>query len=320
MNKKYFVLLIASILATGCSTSKTNSSKSSVETFIPVEQVWPEISQPRPKKAVLVSKKVQSNKKNTKSTVSNANRRVVQFTSNTPSIGSINSNIQEGLNRGVRNITSMYGENHEIPISFKYPTLIITPFAAPEIKYDHVDRPVEYEVSGSNIILRPSKNLKTWIMVYDQANPRGIPISLTLRPTPNLASQTLNVTVGRLSPSENRNGLDAGNGSFAQELASVLNDIARLHVPAGYTVRPLKEKMVMQNGMGTMPVERYTSNRFDVYRYRLSNSTGRVQELAEEMFGRNKHVRAVSFYPKKILYPGEVTDVLIMTSKTGGVK
>lgn len=52
----------------------------------------------------------------------------------------------------------------------------------------------------------------------------------------------------------------------------------------------------------------------------ITFSTGQVQELAEEVFGTPKRVRAVSFYPKKTLYPGEVTDVLIMTSKSGGVK
>ncbi len=79
----------------------------------------------------------------------------------------------------------------------------------------------------------------------------------------------------------------------------VLNDIARLRIPSGYTVRPLKEKITMQNGMQAMPIERYAGGRFDVYRYRLTNSTGQVQELAEEMFGTPKGVRAVSFLPEE---------------------
>ena len=324
MNKKYCVLLLASSLAAGCSATKQPGSSigeqsAQKETVIPVEQVWPEVAQPRANKAAMPTKVTVKNVPNRQRQVSNTSRRVVQVATNQPRVGVVHSNIQEGLTQGVHNITSMYGENHEVPVSFSYPSLIITPFASPDIKGDFEKRPVDYEVSGSNIIIIPKKNQRAWIMVYDKANPRGIPISLTLQPKAGMKSQTYNVTVGRLSPSENSNGLDSGNGSFAQELASVLHDIARLRIPTGYTVRPLKEKLVMENGMGTMPVERY-SGRFDVYRYRISNSTGTVQELAEEMFGRNKNVRAVAFYPKKVLYPGEVTDVLIMTSKNGGMK
>ena len=285
-----------------------------------MEQVWPEIPQPRISATTKANagKNVRTSENNRQ--ISYKERRVVQVAANKPSIGKMNSNIQEGSVRGVRNVTSTYGENHEVPIALNYPTLFITPFATPDLKGDFEKKPVEYEIVGSNIVLIPQKNQRTWIMVFDKANPRGMPISLTLIPRAGLMSQTVNLAVGRLSPSEQSNGLGAAEGSFAQQLASVLNDIARLRIPSGYTVRPLKEKITMQNGMQAMPIERYAGGRFDVYRYRLTNSTGQVQELAEEMFGTPKRVRAVSFYPKKTLYPGEVTDVLIMTSKSGGVK
>lgn len=323
MNKKYFGMLLSVALVAGCASTQTTQETKEPdqeEVYIPVEQVWPEIPQPRISATTKANagKNVRTSKNNRQ--ISYKERRVVQVAANKPSIGKMNSNIQEGSVRGVRNVTSTYGENHEVPIALNYPTLFITPFATPDLKGDFEKKPVEYEIVGSNIVLIPQKNQRTWIMVFDKANPRGMPISLTLIPRAGLMSQTVNLAVGRLSPSEQSNGLGAAEGSFAQQLASVLNDIARLRIPSGYTVRPLKEKITMQNGMQAMPVERYAGGRFDVYRYRLTNNTGRVQELAEEMFGTPKRVRAVSFYPKKTLYPGEVTDVLIMTSKSGGVK
>ena len=100
-------------------------------------------------------------------------------------------------------------------------------------------------------------------------------------------------------------------------LSAVLQDIVKGVVPTGYTVRPLSEKMRMANGMASVPVERYSGSQFDVYRYRLTNTTDTPQVLAEEMFGANKRVMAVAFYPKVSVYPGETTDVLIMVSKLG---
>lgn len=65
------------------------------------------------------------------------------------------------------------------------------------------------------------------------------------------------------------------------------------------------------------PIQRYSGAQFDVYRYRLRNTTGQPQVLAEEMFGANDRVVAVSFFPKISVYPGESTDVLIMVGKGG---
>ena len=67
--------------------------------------------------------------------------------------------------------------------------------------------------------------------------------------------------------------------------------------------------------MSVSPVERYSGSEFDIFRYRLKNTTGRTQTLAEEMFGANERVVAVAFYPKIQVRPGESTDVLIMVGR-----
>ena len=110
-------------------------------------------------------------------------------------------------------------------------------------------------------------------------------------------------------------GARDNDGGFSQQLAAVMRDIVMLKIPAGYSVRPLQNTFVMGNGMQVAPVERYSGNEFDIYRYRLKNNSHQRQILSEEMFGANPRVVAVAFYPKIQVGPGESTDVLIMVGR-----
>lgn len=252
-----------------------------------------------------------------------AQRRVVQISAPKKSARGRGMviDIQEGKVRGVHNITSRYGENHTVEISRNYPNTILTPFADPQV-YDNGNKTkFGLDNYGSNLIVTPRNNQKIWLTVYDLTNPRGLPVTLTLIPKPGLMSQTINVTVEK-SPSEMTNGLHPSSGSFAQRLTNILKSIAMQKLPPGFIVRPLREKISLSENMQTVPVERYVSTEFDVYRYRVTN-TGSIKfefdEGSEEAFRRiSKRVRAVTPYPNTTLYPGESTDVLILISKRGG--
>lgn len=248
-----------------------------------------------------------------------AQRRVVQITSSSQNRGVL-VDIQEGPANGVHNVTSRYGENHIVRIARNYPSTIITPFADPQVKYNEEKSKAGVDYFGSTIIVNPQSNHNIWMTIYDLTNPRGLPVTLTLIPNPKLMSQTINVAVEK-SPSETANGLQPADGGFAQKLTNILKNIANQKLPAGFTVRPLKEKISISENIKTVPVERYSGIEFDVYRYRITN-TGNIRfdfdEGSEEAFRNiSKRVRAVAPYPRTTLFPGESTDVLVLVSKKG---
>ena len=237
-----------------------------------------------------------------------ARRRAVQVTS---PIGfdRVNSNIQEGRIRGVQTVVSSYGENHRIRVSRHHPNIINTPFArahAVGLKANY-----DLESNGSALLVTPKTNKPFFVSITDADNPTGIPISLTLVPSSSLDSQTITVSLGGRQGSAARDN----GGGFSQQLAAVIRDIVMLKIPAGYSVRPLQHTFAMGNGMEVVPVERYSGNEFDIYRYRLKNRSRQRQILSEEMFGANPRVVAVAFYPKIQVSPGESTDVLIMVGR-----
>lgn len=239
-----------------------------------------------------------------------ARRRVVQVTA--PVGGAARAavgSIQEGRINGVHAVVSSYGENHRVPVSRRHPNIINTPFA----RAHAVGLKTHYDLgsNGSAILVTPKTDKPFFVSITDADNPTGMPISLTLVPSAKLDSQTITVSLG------GRQGAGAAtpSGGFPQQLAAVIRDIVMLKTPAGYSVRPLHRSFSMASGMSVSPVERYSGNEFDIFRYRLKNTTGRTQTLAEEMFGANERVVAVAFYPKIQVRPGESTDVLIMVGR-----
>lgn len=315
MKNQYLISLAIIAALAGCASSQQASEPSPVEeeVYRSVEEVWPEVVAKQPKKRTTQNAKSSSEPAVKLPRKSNfVQRRVVQVKA--PVSGGYQDNIQEGLVRGVHNITSLYGENHTVPVALNYPSLVLTPFANPVM----VGEKTVYESKqfGPNFMIKPMSSRRFMVMIYDESNPT-LPISLTLVPQAKLSSQTISVATGGLSPAEKSGGKIAKQGGLAQNLSEVLQEIVKGKLPSGYTVRPLRETIRMANGMSSTPIQRYSSSQFDVYRYRLKNTTQTPQVLAEEMFGANKRVMAVAFYPKVSVYPGETTDVLIMVSKQG---
>ena len=221
----------------------------------------------------------------------------------------VNKNANNKPKNSVQNVVSQYGENHEVNISYEFPNIILTPFLnARAMGMDTKD----YDMgdNGRAIIIKPKlEGKKLWISITDENNPGGIPISLTLNPKKGLNSQTIVASVAT-----GTSNLSSSMG-YQQSLSDVLKAIANKTLPNGYVIRPLNHRFTMANGVTVRPVEQYSSNQFEVYRYRLSNKTRQQQTLAEEMFANDSRVVAVSFYPKTILNHGDSTDVLIMVQK-----
>lgn len=209
---------------------------------------------------------------------------------------------------GVHNIVSQYGENHTVHISLEQPNLILTPFeSAKAVGMD--SKEWDMGNNGKAIIIKPKSAKKLWISITDAGNAGSVPISLTLIPKKGLNSQTIiaSVAVGATNK--------AAATGYSQSLSDILKAIANKQLPDGYVIQPLRHTFEMANGVSVKPVEHYSGNHYDIYRYRLTNRTGVEQTLAEEMFANDSRIVAVSFYPKTVLYNGDKTDVLIMVAK-----
>lgn len=209
---------------------------------------------------------------------------------------------------GVHNIVSQYGENHTVHISLEQPNIILTPFeSAKAVGMD--SKEWDMGNNGKAILIKPKSAKKLWISITDAGNAQSVPISLTLIPKKGLNSQTIiaSVAVGATNKT-------AATG-YSQSLSDILKAIANKQLPDGYVIQPLRHTFEMANGVSVKPIEHYSDNHYDIYRYRLTNRTGIEQTLAEEMFANDSRIVAVSFYPKTVLHNGEKTDVLIMVAK-----
>ena len=228
-------------------------------------------------------------------------------------VGSVLQPIADGRVNGVQTVMSRYGENHTVKMSSNLPNIIITPFAeASVVAVDGVD----WTNNGSSLLisLRNNGKDKAWISIVDKNNPTGTPISLTLAPDKKLGSQTIVVSLGKGASSKTENTV-GGKNTYEQNIQYVFSNIAKQQIPDGYSIRPLTTVFAMANGIRVEPIEMYSSSEDDVLRYRLTNTTGIVQTLSEEQFGRSDKVKGVSIYPKLQLRNGESTDVMIMIGK-----
>jgi hypothetical protein len=212
----------------------------------------------------------------------------------------------------VRNIKTNYGENQSVRISQDFTNMIVTPFEKPNL----VGRD-GYEVgqNGSTLLVTATGDKAFWVSISDSANPMATPISLTMVPDRNMASQTIIIQNDQPSDTAlNRSG-EGVAADYVQMLRDTLKDIAQQKVPRGFSVRPLTSNLSMANGFKSVPIELYSGSRIDVQRYRLTNTGVGAQVLAEEAFGQDESVMAVSIFPNISVAPGQTTDVLIVTSK-----
>lgn len=222
--------------------------------------------------------------------------------------------VRSGTQDGIQSVMSNYGENHTVRVSGKYPNIIMTPFAKPQVVGPNEN--VSVGNNGSNIIVELTGNKPVWLSIVDFNNPTGTPISLTLRPVNSLKSQTIVVSLGNKSPADRANPAKAASGNeYVERINAAFAEIVNGRIPQGYSVRPLSGAPAFASGMQARPVEMYSSYDNDILRYRVTNTTGTYQRLTEEQFGGNNRVMGVTMFPLYNLQPGQSTDVMIMVGK-----
>ncbi|WP_227742886.1 TraK domain-containing protein [Burkholderia gladioli] len=210
------------------------------------------------------------------------------------------------------------GQNAMVPIAENFPNRFDTPFVDPHV----------IDTKGDDSNMRVSNSL---FLTANRTTPFAIWIvngkagsqmcSLTLIPqnipAQNLVLQMEGAIRGDPDSAFARGARDEETGLESQYtigLRTLMRTVARGIAPRGFSEERLEVGMAVSNGIAAKPEHLYAGSQFDIYVYRLTNTSKSPVTLSEEAFG-TKGVRAVAFNPYIILPPGQSTEVYIIADR-----
>lgn len=201
-------------------------------------------------------------------------------------------------------VRAMNGVNNLVPLSTKYPNRIVTPFRKPEV----VDDGVETMIKGNSVYVKLDEiNPRGVIFIHDADAPAGSVIQLTFIGR-NIPPQTIIAQLDTVTAVREPND----ESDYTASLRSLMRTLLRGGVPQGYTEEDLNIAIAVNGDqLAFKPERRFAGTVYEVLRYAIKNQSTIEIELSEEMFGDNS-VRAVSFWPKVRLMPGDETKVFIV--------
>ncbi len=204
------------------------------------------------------------------------------------------------------------GINEVINVSSQFPNRIVTPFEQPKVL---APDDVEATIVGNGIYISVGDQGPHAIYVVDKTGRSSAAVSLTLVPQA-IPPQTIIVEMDGIDKSAGGDAANTANkeSSYEYSLRNLMRTIARDTTPPGYTEETLSVGAAVSNGVRATPRKRYSGSENDIFKYNLVNTSEAVVTLSEEAFA-TKGVRAVSFFPKVTLAPGEKTDVIILLDK-----
>lgn len=103
--------------------------------------------------------------------------------------------------------------------------------------------------------------------------------------------------------------------SYSGRIQAVFKRAALNQVIPGYTKSSVKRMIARTNDLLIVPERRYSGRLDDVFVYWIENSVDHPVKLDEASFYEDG-VKAIAFYPKTTIQPGEGTRMIIMSQKT----
>ena len=203
------------------------------------------------------------------------------------------------------------GKTYSILVSGVAPNLIVTPFNHPEMIVTNrkLATPV---VHGRDLLVNTSPAFPVGVYVTGK-NPHDPMISLTLIPEktpPKNYKLVLPGFIPAIAPT-------TGNAhNYAGRMVHLMRDAALQKVPENY--RQSHKELALPGAGGAMSWNwefSWVGSRYRITGYRLKNTLGRAVNLMETNFYA-KGVTAASIYPNHHLYPGESTQVFVITRLT----
>ncbi len=212
------------------------------------------------------------------------------------------------------------GVNEIVRLSSRLPNRIATPFKDPRVVGDVPDDDSQ-QIVGSDVYLRPQGEQPMGVFIVDGANTSQA-ISLTIIPTPDIPGQNLIIKLEDLrtvSPlagmasAEEQEITQPRSTDYVNNVRQIMSQAVRGKI-RGFAAVPLEGGVAKMGPIEVTPEYAFTGSTVDVYRYAIKNASEGAVDLAETAFYR-KGVKAVSFFPKLSLQPGEGGYVFLLADK-----
>jgi conjugal transfer pilus assembly protein TraK len=208
------------------------------------------------------------------------------------------------------------GVNEVVTVSSRLLNRISTPFQDLVV----IDTSgAQFKVVGSELFLLPASDEPAGIYLFDKSNPTQT-ISLTLVPQGNIPGQNILIKIedfralGNLALASSASSvLAAKPADYESVLTQILVSAVNGKIP-GFNAVPLQTSVALIDDIEVEPDVVFQGSAYDVYRYRLRNTSGDEIALNEGVFYR-EGVRAVSFFPRNTLKPQESTYVFMVADK-----
>ncbi|NCA70463.1 MAG: hypothetical protein EOM91_10185 [Sphingobacteriia bacterium] len=204
------------------------------------------------------------------------------------------------------------GVTTQMDVSLDMPNRIATPFESPKV----IDTSgAQVIINGSDVFILPANEAPFSVFITD--NDPGNPVAaLTLTPKDSLASQSLMLQIDRTE-----NGFNARDGGLRGEereysvyssyLVYLMRSVAMGTLPKGFVEAQLNVPNFSIGPVRGTPSKRWAGTRMDIYRYDLTNSGSEWVELTEQSIYETG-IKAVSFFPRVRLSPGESTYAFVI--------
>lgn len=231
-----------------------------------------------------------------------------------PGLGSPAAGVTNAPSKPIA-VQAMNGVNEMVPVSSMMPNRIATPFAKPKVvDFSNTD----FTVVGSDVYVNVKGREPIGIFIRDD-RPESPAISLTLMPR-EIPGVTVLVSIDGGYKTAGRSAKAQDDEQEASGYEDMLRKMMRrvvLERPiSGYTETNLDTGVAMIGPLRVVPEKQLSGEQFDVYRYRIINTSKEALELSEESFYQ-AGVKAVAFYPAVRLEPWQSTKVFIVNGKEG---
>lgn len=208
------------------------------------------------------------------------------------------------------------GVNEVVTISSRLLNRISTPFQEPVV----VDTSgAQFKVVGSEVFLLPASDEPAGIYLFDKSNPTQV-VSLTLVPQAAIPGQNILIKLEDLRALGNLALTSSASATLAAKPADYESMLTQILVSAvngkiaGFNAVPLQTSVALIDEVEVEPDVVFQGGSYDVYRYRLRNTSDETIALNEGVFYR-EGVRAVTFFPRDTLAPQGKTYVFIVADK-----
>lgn len=211
------------------------------------------------------------------------------------------------------------GVNEIVKMSGRLLNRIATPFKKP-VLIDTTGSPSK--IVGSDIYYTPMGDQPIGLYIADSANTSQT-ISLTIMPDQEIPGQNLIVKLEDLrtvhnialaaATAEEAEVVQPKSSDYTSFIRSLMAKAVRGSIP-GFSPVPMEGGVARMGTLDIEPELAFAGSVVDIYRYRVKNIGEQPLDLVETAFFR-QGVKAVSFFPRMSLQPGQQSYVFLLADK-----